>query len=179
MKRILVDVDCVVADLMPEWLGFYNEEYEDQVKVEDIKSWGLEVYVKPECGTEIYRYLKLPYLYDNVQPIDGALSSVQWLRHRGYDVVFVTSGIHEGKAKWLDRYGFLLSRLDYQYAPDLVFAHDKSLIKGDIMIDDNVKNLHTFQGKSILFGQPWNDDNNGYFRAYNWPDVIQYLVRGL
>lgn len=183
MKRILVDVDCVVADLMPEWLGFYNAEYDDHVSVEDVTAWGLEAFVKPECGVKIYEYLRYPYLYDNVAPIDGALTSIKWLRRHSYDVVFVTSGIHEGKAKWLDHYGFLLSQVDYQYAPDLVIAHDKGLIKGDIMLDDNIKNLLAFDGTRILFAQPWNSEidsrNSEYFRADDWADVIQYLGRGL
>jgi 5'(3')-deoxyribonucleotidase len=181
MKRILVDVDCVIADLMPAWLSLYNRDYEDHLTVEDITQWGMESLVKPECGKEIYNYLWMASLYDDVEPIDGAISSIRWLRIHNYDVRFVTSGVHAGKVGWLGRYGFLLGDGDLRYSPSLVIAHDKSLIKGDIMIDDNLKNLNGFSGTGIIFGQPWNDNHStGFFRADGgWPDVIQYLARGL
>lgn len=179
MKRILVDLDAVVADLIPQWLEFYNTDYDDHLSVSDIKSWGIHEYVKPECGTEIYAYLEYPDLYAQVKPIDGAISSIHWLSQHAYDVRFVSSGVYEGKYKWLHKYG-LLRGDNPRYSPDLVIAHDKSLIIGDIMIDDNPNNLNEFRGKGILFAQPWNDNTiTPCFRADGWPDVIQYLARGI
>lgn len=178
MKRILVDVDAVIADLMPVWLSLYNIDYDDKLEAKDIFKWGIHEIVKPECGSSIFSYLERPDLYDNVKPIDGAISSIRWLRQHSYDVRFVTSGGFESKIRWLGRQGFLMGE-NYFYSPDLVVAHDKSIINADIMIDDNVKNCENFKGKSILFAQPWNEGSNTWFRADGWADVIQYLARGL
>lgn len=178
MKRILVDVDAVIADLMPVWLRLYNADYDDTMLPQDIKHWGIHEIVKPECGTRILDYLELPSLYDEVKPIDGAISSIHWLRQHSYDVRFVTSGGFESKIKWLGRQGLLIGE-NYFYSPDLVIAHDKSIINADIMVDDNIKNCENFKGKSILFAQPWNEGSHLYFRADGWPDVIQYLARGM
>jgi len=177
MKRILVDVDCVVADLMPTWLGLYNAEYTDNLSVSQIIRWGMEEFVKPECGKKIYDYLRFHNLYDDVKPIDGAITSVHWLRRHGYDIRFVTSGVHPGKAEWLGQHGLLIGEFPL-YSPDFVVSHDKSIIHADIMIDDNIKNCNEFSGLSILFGQPWNVDNTTrHFRADDWADVIQFLAR--
>jgi 5'-nucleotidase len=177
MKRILVDVDCVIADLMDEWLGMYNAEYNDTLTAGQITSWGMEEFVKGECGTKIYDYLWLPNLYDYVKPIDGAITGVRWLRRHGFDVRFVTSGLHAGKAKWLGNQGLLLGEFPL-YSPDLIVAHDKSIIKADIMIDDNVKNCESFSGFAIVFGQPWNSHAaSQHLRADDWADVIQLLAR--
>lgn len=176
MKRILVDVDCVVADLMPTWLDHYNSEFDDHLTVSQITSWGMEEFVKKECGTKIYDYLWVSNLYDYVQPIDGAITGVRWLRRHGYDVRFVTSGIHAGKAKWLGEHGLLLGESPL-YSPDLIVAHDKSIIKADIMIDDNIKNCESFSGLAIVFGQPWNSNTTQFFRADDWADVIQFIAR--
>lgn len=180
MKRILVDVDAVVADLMPVWLGLYNKDYSDTLETRDILKWGIHEIVKPECGTAIFDYLVYPTLYDDVKPIDGAISSIRWLRQHSYDVRFVTSGVFESKIRWLGNHGLLIGE-NFLYSPDVVVAHDKSIIKADIMIDDNPKNCDSFQGKSILFAQPWNKEYHGHsysFRADGWIDVIQYLARG-
>lgn len=179
MKRVLVDVDGVIADLMPEWLRFYNAEWSDKLRPEDITGWDVIQFVKDECGAGIYGYLGRPDLYDNVKPIDGALSSIHWLRQRGYDVRFVTSGVYESKIMWLGKQGLLLDEYHLS-SRDVIVAHDKSVIKGDILIDDNIVNCNDFSGKAILFAQPWNTAPlTGHFRADNWPDVIQYLARGL
>lgn len=176
MKRILVDVDSVVADLMPEWLQLYNEAYDDSLAQDQILGWEIDKFVKPECGKDIYKFLHLSDLYDKVKPIDGALSSIHWLSHHGYDVRYATSGVQEAKIRWLGRNGFLMGE-HWMFSPDVIVASDKSVIKGDILVDDNVKNCDNFSGKSILFAQPWNSNFVGeYFRAENWPDVIQYLV---
>ena len=180
MKRILVDVDGVVADLHTEWLRLYNMEYDDDLTVDKITSWDMQSFVKPECGSKIFGYLHDLSLYNLVNPIDGAVSSVRWLRRHGYDVRFVTSGVFPAKVQWLGEQGLLLGEY-YMSSPDVIIAHDKSVINADIMIDDNYKNLETFQGKTkILFAQPWNNVPVGnYFRADDWPDVIQFLARGL
>lgn len=177
MKRILIDVDGVIADLMPSWLSAYNAEWDDQLQVQDITDWDMTKFVKPECGDGIFTYLSNMHLYDDVLPIDGAVSSVRWLRRHGYDVRFVTSGVYESKILWLAEQGLLLSEHSLS-SPDVVVTHDKSIIKADIMIDDNLKNLRDFGGIGILFAQPWNNSNdNYYFRAECWSDVIQYLVQ--
>lgn len=178
MKRVLVDVDAVVADLIPVWLGFYNKDYDDNLVASDIFKWGIHEIVKPECGAGIFNYLERTDLYDNVKPIDGAISGVQWLRQHSYDVRFVTSGVFESKIRWLGRHGFLMGE-NWLYSHDVVVAHDKSIINADIMIDDNIKNCENFKGKSVLFAQPWNTGSHPWFRADGWVDVIQYLARGL
>jgi len=176
--RILIDVDGTIADLHTEWLRRYNSEYDDVLTADQIKDWSMDKFVKPECGTKIYEYLYHPDLYEHVLPIDGALSSVMWLKSRGHDVFFVTSGVQESKAKWLHNYG--LTTGYWMFAPELIVAHSKHVINGDVLIDDNMKNCDDFGKKAILFGQPWNEaDVTNCFRAGNWPDVIQYIARGL
>lgn len=179
MRRILVDVDSVVADLIPAWLYLYNKDYNDNLTREQITEWDMTKFVKPECGNQIYDYLHLEDLYNIVNPIDGAISSIHWLRQHEYDIRFLTSGVQPAKILWLGKQGLLLSE-HFLFSPDVIVAHDKSIIKGDILIDDNIKNCESFSGKSILFAQPWNKTSSyTFFRADGWPDVIQYLARGL
>jgi 5'-nucleotidase len=177
MKRILVDVDGVIADLHTEWLHYYNIEYKDNLTIDKIVDWDMQKFVKPECGAKIFDYLYDPTLYDRVAPIDGAISSIRWLRQHGFDVRFVTSGVQPAKIQWLGDCGLLLGE-HFMFSPDVVVAHDKSIIRADILIDDNVNNCNDFSGLSILFAQPWNSEHKtGHYRADNWPDVIQYIAR--
>lgn len=172
---ILVDVDGVVADLCSEWLAMYNKDYDDSVTPHDITRWATHEFVKPECGDKIYNYLWLDELYDNVKPIAGSQEGVAQLRAMGHRVVFLTSGIQPAKIRWLHRHGFLTAEM-WQQEKDVIIAHDKSLIRGDVLIDDGPHNFEGFNGIRILFNQPWNQGAR-IPRVRGWRGVVKWFGR--
>lgn len=172
-KIVLCDVDGVVADMIPEWLYFYNMDYDDCLTVDNIVGWSVHNFVKNACGKKIYDYLAYENLYDDVQPFPGALEGIKELREAGFRVVFVTSGVQPAKIKWLQRHGFIE---DWMSSKDVIIAHDKSLVRGDYLIDDGLHNCEAFDGVAILFDQPWNRHSDEFFRVSNWDFVTEYLL---
>ena len=82
MKKILaLDIDSVLADLMPVWVERYNIDYNDNLTVKKIKDWDMSRFVKPECGKKIFDYLNDPNLYDYVNPIENAWEGVNALKN--------------------------------------------------------------------------------------------------
>lgn len=151
---ILFDVDGVLANLHVAWLKRYNLEYHDRLAVKDIIKWDIHELVKPECGTKVYDYLDYT-IYDEVSPIRGAREAVQYARQWSR-VIFVTTPCNNhGGAKlvWLNKHGFEVDKKDY------IECHDKSLIRGDVLIDDYPNNLLGFVGLPILFDRPWNQES--------------------
>ncbi|WP_289003878.1 hypothetical protein [Parabacteroides sp.] len=59
----------------------------------------------------------------------------------------------------------------------MIFCGRKDSIKGDIMIDDHLKNLRTFGGKKVLFTQPHNMSvkDKMYQRVTGWKDIMEIL----
>lgn len=174
-RTFLVDVDGVVAQTDVEWLKLYNHDYGDEMTVDDWTHWYIHNLVKPECGTKIYDYLWRYDLYDKVLPMDGAVSGIHWLRERGNRVVFVTSGVQPAKIQWLEQYGLISN---WKYSSDVVVAHDKSIIMGDILIDDRIENCQNFHGMSWLFKQPWNSGEDAPLtRVNNWSEIVEKVTR--
>ena len=177
MATILVDVDGPVANLPEAWLMRYNQDYNDCLTVDQIDSWDMVRYVKSECGSAIYSYLD-SHIYDFVKPVKGALEGVQELRKAGHRVIFVTSspeGTGDAKYAWLKRHGFLDARGAYgdgRVSDDYIEAHDKSLIRGDVLIDDREENVQNFPGNTILFDAPHNRSYEHIRRAFSWDDVL-------
>lgn len=168
--NILCDIDGVIANTSGAVLKLYNKDYYDNVTNNDILEWNTHKFVKPECGEKVYDYYTRDDIYSYVEPIEGALFAVQYLRVKGHRVIFVTSGLTAAKVLWMMKYGLVLDRY---YDPDLVFAHDKTLIAGDVLIDDKIENC---RGRtSILFDQPWNRTENHVRRARDWTDVLDIL----
>lgn len=172
-----IDVDGVVADLHSEWIRRYNRDYRDQITAEQLTQWDAEKWpIKRECGKKIYDYLRQPDLYKDVKPFPGAVDSIKDLRDRGHRVVYVTSnakGMTDQKWEWLERYEFLPS--GRYTAEDLVVAHDKRLVKTDVLVDDKLATVMRHPYPTILMDQPWNRSLNWSTRALDWPDAMSML----
>lgn len=179
MNVIAVDVDGVCADLHTEWLRRYNAEYNDDLTVDRIHQWEMVTAVKPECGKDIYRYLGQPDLYEHVPVIEGAKEGIADLREAGYRVVFVTSctkGMTDQKWGWLERHGFL--EAGSRGNADLIIAHDKSLIRASVLVDDYDGNFKGWETFGILFSAPYNasfDTPFNIVRAKNWLQVVNWI----
>ena len=164
-KTILIDVDDVTANLMDAWLMLYNKQYNDNLHRTKITDWDIRKFVKPECGARIYEWVNTPQIYDRVQSVKNALSSVNELRENGNRIIFVTAstvGSSGRKFQWLNDNGFDVRIGDY------VEAHDKSLIRGDIMLDDGIHNCENTTAIPYIFTQPWNKRYRFDNRVHDW-----------
>lgn len=166
---ILTDIDGTVVNVYDEWYGRYNRDWLDNLTMDRVTEWAVHKFVKPACGLRIYEYLSDPDLYDDAKLIDGASDGIKKLRGMGFRVVFLSSGIHPGKAKLLRKHG-LLGDDDR----DIIIAHDKSLVMGKYLVDDAPHNIDAFTvGTGILFGDyAHNRDSKHDLRANTWEDVV-------
>lgn len=172
MTTVFVDVDGVVANLYITWLELYNNEYKDNLTENGILEWGIEKFVKPECGLKIFKYIENPFIYDDVLPIPGALEKINFLKSLGFRIVYATTpakNTYGVKYDWLTKYSFIESRNDY------IEIHDKSLLLGDYLVDDNLNTVKKFRGAGILYTQPWNKRFKYAKRANNWHQVLYHM----
>lgn len=176
---VAVDIDSTLADLTSVWLDRYNEDYQDRLSYLDLTKWAIHEFVKPECGTKIYNYLKDRSLYDEIEPYNFALETIELIRSLGHRVIFVTSTPPEGggcKLLWLRRNGFLP---EGNTASDYYECHDKSLIRADLLIDDGPHNIEAFPGKAILMERPWNESFEWPVRVVSWLEVAAGFKSGV
>ena len=139
--RILIDMDGVTVALLEEWIRRYNQIWNDNLKVSDIKSWSVHEWVKPECGKRVYEILKHRGLFDNLRPHDGAIETITEIVHRGHDVRFCTAPPSAdaalGKVEWVTRE---FAHLDFN-ASHVMQLHDKAWINADALIDDKPETI--------------------------------------
>lgn len=69
--------------------------------------------------------------------------------------------------------------LRYLCWKDVIIAHDKKLINGDVLIDDGVHNLENAKYKKLLFDQPhnrsYNAEENGMIRVHDWNEIYRAI----
>ena len=136
---ILVDMDSIVADLQGSWYAAYNEEYNDNLSMDDIHSWDTHKYVKPECGKDIYKYFT-PEMFSSLKPIRGAQKALKRLVHAGHTVLFLTHspyGCRDAKEAWAKEH--------FPFVTELGCMKSKFLVNSDVFIDDSPANIKLYR----------------------------------
>ncbi len=159
--HILVDMDAIVVDLLPVWLSRYNAEWDDNVQTADIYDYDTSKCVKSECGVKVFGYLNEPGLFTDLPEIPGAVKVLKRLHGDGHEITIVTAPVeaptcHGEKAVWLKNHMPFLNR------KDLIAAHKKHHVHGDVLIDDSPANLRDYrirwpQAKTMAIGYPYNE----------------------
>ncbi|MDR0429254.1 MAG: 5'(3')-deoxyribonucleotidase [Tannerellaceae bacterium] len=169
-KQILVDMDGVLADVYKQFQLFEKQETGKERKPEEVT--GLPEY---EAFPNSYKYVNIKGFFRNAPVIEGSIEGLNYLNNK-YNVLVVSSATEfpnslKEKLEWLnEHYPFITWK-------QLILCGTKDSIKGDIMIDDHLKNLDCFEGEKMLFTQPHNMLINSplYKRIYNWNEIIEKL----
>jgi len=171
MKRILVDMDGVLADIYARFFELHEKETGEKLTLKDIT--GL---LEAEAFPGQRQWVSAPGFFRNLPVMAGSFES---LMHIGkfYDLVVVSMATEfpyclTDKQLWLhDNFPFITWR-------QIVFCGDKNIIEADIMIDDHFKNLDYFKGETILFTQPHNMHimNSKHRRFSSWAEIEKYLL---
>lgn len=151
------DLDGIIANLHAAWLDWYNKKWHDNLPLSKLQ-WDLKGIVKKECGDAVYDYLRDVHIYENVQPIDGAVEGVKKLISDGHDFVIIThaaggSKTIPDKAKWISTY------LPDVKEDNVIYCSRKELVKVDVFIDDSPNNI-------IKYRKAWP---KAHILAIAWP----------
>ena len=114
-----------------------------------------------------YPQSKVGFFLD-LEPLEGAIDAMKTLQTK-YKVYILTrpsiknTHCYTEKAEWIKKY------LGEEMLERMILCPDKSLVKGDFLIDDDNKHgQNEFEGEHIHFGK---DE-----KFKNWSQVIQYLM---
>ena len=170
-KRIALDMDDVIANLIPKFTDLYEAEFGVRLAIEDFE--GRKIYETPEA----YKLRKNLYkkgFFRDLPVMADSQEVVNWL-HEYYDVYIITATTEfiyslEDKHEWLTEHFPIIPWKRY------IFCGDKSFMKADYMIDDKWSNLEKFDGKRLLFSAPHNVNSVGDFtRLDSWLEIKAFF----
>lgn len=114
-----------------------------------------------------YPQSKIGFFLD-LEPLEGALEGIKTLQQK-YDVWILTrpsiknTHCYTEKADWIKKY------FGEEMLEKLIICPDKSLAKGEYLVDDDHRNGQTeFEGEHIHFGK---DE-----KFMTWVQVVEYLM---
>ena len=171
MKRILVDMDGVLADVYSRFFELHENETGQKLTLHNII--GLK---EAEAFPGQLRWVTSPGFFRDIPVMPGSKQVLKKLNDH-YEVIVVSMATEfplslTDKLLWLtDHYPFLGWH-------QVVLCGSKNLITADIMIDDHLKNLDNFNGETIMFTQPHNMNirNSRHKRVESWDEIEKLLL---
>lgn len=191
-KTIALDLDSVLADIMPPLIDFHNKYYgrknvlEDHIEYDLSKIWKC---TKKEVFKRVYKYY-FSNEFLKIKPVAGSKEAVNYLAKR-FKLVVITSRPHVTTKRsdaWVNKnFPGLISDVIHtnQFTKDAEKKITKSQvckrIGADTIIEDALHFANECAKNNItvyLFDQPWNRKSalhKNIIRFHLWSDIKKYL----
>ncbi len=173
--RIIIDMDDVLADASSKILSIFNQINKKNLEPSFFANKSFYDYVDSPNFKPYINYIYEPGFFSDLKVFPNAQEVVKELAEK--HEVFVVSAATEFPNSLKEKYDWIKEHFPFISWRNFVLCGDKSIIKGDIMIDDHDKNLKTFKGEKILFDALHNKLVNDYLRLNNWLEIHKYFFK--
>jgi 5'(3')-deoxyribonucleotidase len=172
--RIAVDMDEVIADYFGEQVARYESWSGTAVDISAIEGKRLRECVPPEHREFISRLPGTPGFFANLKMIEGSRDALQILSQ--HSRIYIVSAATEYPNSLREKFDWLAANFPFIDWRQIVLCGDKSIIRAEYMIDDNIYHLRRFEGEKILFDSPHNRKvPDVVHRVRNWDEVLSFF----
>jgi 5'-nucleotidase len=174
-KRLLVDMDHVMADITSQYIKWYKDSTGTEIKRSDLLGKPEDLaFPQPQL---IRDFLRTPGFFRKAEVMTGSQGVIKELNE--LFELYIVSAAMEFPQSLIEKYEWLGEHFPFITWQQIVFCGSKKNISGDFMIDDHFKNLDYFNGEKLLFTATHNINThkNGYTRVNNWEEVRGLLMR--
>lgn len=173
MKRLIVDMDDVMADATGQFIHYYEKEFGIRVDRAVLHGKG-EGEGFPDNHSAIAKFPYRANFFRTMAVNDNCQAVIENL-NRKYELFIVSAAMEfpqclPEKLEWLNEHFPFLSWKQF------VFCGSKAVVYGDYMIDDLVHNLERFNGEKFIYTAPHNTHLNHFKRLNNWNEVAERLL---
>jgi 5'-nucleotidase len=170
MKRVLVDMDEVIADTTAGMLQWYKQTFGGDIDYQKMLAGGSLVKGFPEENQAAVRQqLFEPGFFRHLPVMEDSVEVLKQMNER-YEI-YIVSAATEFPNSLTDKFHWLADSYPFFTWQQLVLCGDKKMIQADFMIDDHTRHLQHFKGKAYLFSAPHNLNETAYDRLNNWKEV--------
>ena len=171
MQTLAVDMDGVLADVLERFLELDAQEFGRRkalAEIEDLPE--LEAFARAK------EYVRTPGFFRSLPVMQGSQAALERL-NRVYDV-FIVSAAAEFPQSMHEKYDWLAEHFPFISWQQMVFCGAKRIVRADIMIDDYLRNLDPFPGRTYLFNAPHNARarSEKHIRVHDWVELERLLL---
>lgn len=173
MERIAIDMDEVIADVIPKFLKLYNRDF------------GTPLDLAIEAGNEVFKqipqdvnqkwleYINEQGFFRDLEVVQDSQRVIKALQEK-YDV-YIVSAAMEFRNSLVDKYDWLAEHFPFIDWQHIMFCGNK-IVEVDVLIDDRIKNFVNFKGRPLLYTSPHNLLITEYERVNSWEEIAGLLL---
>ena len=175
---ILIDQDDVLADFNQGILARWREKYPDKpyIPLEQLTEFYFHHNYPIESRDQLIEISHAPGFIKSLPPIQGGIEALAEMEELGNDVFICTSPLSHYENCVREKYEWVEEHLGRDWTKKLILTKDKTLVSGDILIDDKsvITGVKKPDWKHILYDKPYNQSVNGKLRITweNWKEVL-------
>lgn len=175
--RIGVDIDGVVSDSYPAWLGELNQHFGKNITV--LKDYEMHlVFDVPEDAMNHFFVQNIERLFEIPHPMKGAKKGIESLLQDGHEVVYVTARAPEEEeftVRWMKKYGIPHEKIlftGHKSKVDFVKEWKLELFIEDYMV--NAKAISELEIPTLLLDASYNQGKvpQGVIRCSHWQEIL-------
>jgi 5'-nucleotidase len=176
--RLLIDMDQVLYD----FVGGVNANLPPDIVPQTDPSiyWYFNLY-PTEKRPALYSITNKPGFFYNLPLYKGAQKCVLNLAEMGYDIWLVSTPLRSNPQSTTEKIEAIVRDFGWAWADKLILTHDKTLIRGRILIDDkpDISGTAIPTWTQVYKDHAYNRDRGGY-RIYNWDLVeVKYVLESV
>jgi 5'-nucleotidase len=157
---ILVDMDDVLADFEGEFINRWKIKHPDKPYVarENRTIFGLADNYPPEYLRLVKGIYTEKGFFLNLPVIEGAIEGINKFKELGHEVFICTAPIKSYQNCVLEKYEWVNNNLGKEWTMRIILTRDKTLVKGNILIDDNpqITGANEPEWEHVIYEQPYN-----------------------
>ena len=173
MRRLIVDMDDVMADATGQFINYYEKEFGVRIDRAILNGKG-EAEGFPDNHDRIAEF---PFRQDffRTMAVHENCREVMEQLNKKYEV-FIVSAAMEFPQSLPEKLLWLNEHFPFLHWKQFVFCGSKTVVHGDYMIDDLVYNLEHFGGEKFIFTAPHNIHLNHFSRLNSWTEVAERFL---
>jgi len=181
-KTIYLDMDEVSVDMLSYLCYQYNNKFNKDLKVSDIKTYNLLQYI----GEEGIQLIKEKGFFANLKPIKNSIETIRKLIDDGHIVFIISSPMNEFSV--FEKYLWCKKYLPFFDIKNLILVGNKSELlskidgENSVLFDDCPAYLREFNGIKIVMDREYNKElviGVDYdYRVDGWDEFYEF-VNGL
>lgn len=179
-KIILLDCDGVVVNFIQGVFDELTKLGGPQMSPEEIIKFNFFDLIPEVFRAQVLAAVGSKDFCLNLQPYPGVAEFVEELKQLGQIYIttspYPSDNWHAERVKWIER-ELLISK------KNVIFTDNKSLVRGDFMIDDRYEyvmdwSIKNPSGRGILLDQPWNQNERGpgnMYRVSSYEEILRTI----
>lgn len=178
---ILVDMDGPLVQFEEKFDRLWKSRFPHLLHVPQDQREGLKMErnYPPQYQEMINELICEDYFVRDLEPTPGAKEAMEEMIKQGHHVVICTSPLRKSNTNPADKLIWVKNHFGYEFTERLNIVSDKTLMRGDILIDDNPdagNGACIPEWRQLLFEVPHNRHCRDKFTTVNWDNWQDVLA---